>query len=68
MPPWQGVIEESEYPSLIAYVEELSRRHQFRLQRLGSDTFEDFFPKKLEEPTDLDSIPSEQCDLLLTRE
>jgi len=26
MPPWEGVIEESEYPALIAYVKELGAK------------------------------------------
>ncbi len=60
-PDWSDELDAAHY------IEELARRHRLRLQQLGNGTSGDFFPLKLHEPTDLDSIPLEQCDLLLTR-
>jgi len=51
-----------------AYVEELCRRHGLARYRLMTGyTLRHFFPSELDEPFEIDSIPHDQCDLLLTR-
>ena len=50
------------------YVEQICAAHRFKLYRLASGySLQGLFPGRLEEPARLESIPSEQCDLLLQR-
>jgi FkbM family methyltransferase len=55
-------------PRPTQYVESMCNAHHFKLYRLRSGySREDLFPSRLDQPVDLDSIPDDQCDLLLTR-
>jgi FkbM family methyltransferase len=49
-------------------IELLRAEHGFRVQRLHNEyALEDFFPAELADPVDVDKLPLERCDLLLTR-
>jgi FkbM family methyltransferase len=50
------------------FFDELRRAHGFRLYRLrGGYSLEALFPTAVEQPLPIDSLPAEQCDLLLRR-
>ena len=56
----------SEDPA--AFIEDLCRRHGLVSYRLANEyTLEGFFPPRIEAPVWIERIPSERCDLLLTR-
>jgi FkbM family methyltransferase len=51
-----------------AYVDDLRSRHGFDLEKLETGySVGELFPNRLTEPLPLSSVPSEQCDLVLTR-
>jgi FkbM family methyltransferase len=55
-------------PNAAEYVEAVSRAHGFTLYRVATGYFpRDLFPARLEQPAALDSVPDDQCDLLLVR-
>lgn len=52
-----------------AFIENLCRRHGLAAYRLANEyTLDGFFPPRIEAPVRIDRIPSERCDLLLTRD
>jgi FkbM family methyltransferase len=55
-------------PEIPQDVEAFCRDQEFTVQRLRTGySLEGLFPGELSEPEDVDSIPAEHCDLLLTR-
>lgn len=55
-------------PDPADYVERLCARHRFRLARVRNGYgLEDLFPRRLEPPERIQSVPLEPSDLLLTR-
>jgi hypothetical protein len=61
-PGWTGD------PDATRYVETVCERHRFKLYRLHTGySPADLFPSHLDPPLEVDSVPDDQCDLLLTR-
>jgi len=57
-----------EDPDATGYIERMCRAHGFTLQRVPGDySLSGLFPGKLDRPAAVDSVPAEQCDLLLAR-
>ena len=55
-------------PEIPGYVEGFCRRQGFNAKRLRTGyTLDALFPSELSEPEEVDAIPTEHCDLLLTR-
>jgi FkbM family methyltransferase len=54
-------------PTGAEYVVHLCHAHRFKLYRLRNETLEDLFPGRIDEPSAVESIPRDQCDLLLER-
>jgi FkbM family methyltransferase len=58
----------SDDPDAAQYVESVCRTQGFRLYRLATGYFpHDLFPARLEQPLPVESVPGDQCDLLLVR-